>query len=254
MATAAECADSVPTDTSSYEYSEGDWEREGEAKVREVVQKTWPQGIEVYKKQKDEWPSSGKHIVASYDDSSIVVYQAFCPAIADSAVKDQKFGGGGFSFTRMSWIKTNFLWMMYRCGWATKHKQERILAVRITLQGFNQILAAALTSELQKTQGLDQCEVRLQWDPDHSPIGGKLTRRAIQLGLKDDILRKYSDEWIVSITDVTPFVRHQHRVLKQKGQFEVSTPHEKVYTTPSESTRQRIGLDPYFSSQAQLVS
>jgi hypothetical protein len=43
----------------------------------------------------------------------------------------------------MSWIKTNFLWMMYRCGWCTKPRQEHILAVRITLDGFNTILQHA---------------------------------------------------------------------------------------------------------------
>ena len=41
--------------------------------------------------------------------------------------------------------------------------------------------------QLQKSEGLAQCDVRLQWDPDHSPVGGNLTRRAIQLGLKNDV-------------------------------------------------------------------
>ena len=50
-----------------------------------------------------------------------------------------------FSYSRMSWIKTNFLWMMYRCGWATKRNQERVLAIRITRQGFEEILSKALT-------------------------------------------------------------------------------------------------------------
>ena len=35
--------------------------------------------------------------------------------------------------------------MMYRCGWATKQNQERVLAVRITRDGFEEILANALT-------------------------------------------------------------------------------------------------------------
>jgi hypothetical protein len=91
------------------------------------------------------WPSEGKHILAQYDDDSVVVYQAFCPAIAEYAVTNQKFGGPQFSFSRMSWVKTNFLWMMYRCGWASKANQERVLAVRITRDAFNTILANALT-------------------------------------------------------------------------------------------------------------
>ena len=73
-----------------WHYDDSDWEHEGAKQVQKVVERAWPQGTELYRKQKEAWPASGKHIVASYDDSSIVVYQAFCPAIADSAVKDQR--------------------------------------------------------------------------------------------------------------------------------------------------------------------
>ena len=34
-----------------------------------------------------------------------------------------------YSTTRMTWIKPNFLWMMYRSGWAEKKGQENILAI-----------------------------------------------------------------------------------------------------------------------------
>ena len=37
------------------------------------------------------WPQRGKHILAQYDDHSIVVYQAFRPEIADYAVRNQKY-------------------------------------------------------------------------------------------------------------------------------------------------------------------
>lgn len=38
--------------------------------------------------------------------------------------------------------------MMYRCGWASKKNQERVLAVRITRQGFDTILANAYTASV----------------------------------------------------------------------------------------------------------
>jgi hypothetical protein len=46
----------------------------------------------------------------------------------------------------MTWIKTNFLWMMYRSGWATKHNQEKILAITIKKEGFLDILSKAIES------------------------------------------------------------------------------------------------------------
>ena len=36
------------------------------------------------------WPRRGRHILAQYDDHSVVVYQAYCPEIAEYAVKHQK--------------------------------------------------------------------------------------------------------------------------------------------------------------------
>ncbi len=49
--------------------------------------------------------------------SSIVVYQAYRPEIGDFSVEHQHFGGA-FSYNRMTWIKPNFLWMMYHSGLA----------------------------------------------------------------------------------------------------------------------------------------
>ena len=39
------------------------------------------------------------------------------------------FGGDHFSLNRMSWVKPNFLWMMYRSGWGQKEGQVVVLAV-----------------------------------------------------------------------------------------------------------------------------
>ena len=106
------------------------------------------------------------------------------------AASNCRFGGEKFSFTRMSWIKPNFLWMMYRSGWASKKDQEHVLAVRITRAGFDHILSLALTGQAEKAAGRKEpVQVRLQWDPDHRPNGEALPRRAIQLGLKNEVIK-----------------------------------------------------------------
>ncbi len=68
-----------------------------------------------YIEQSRQWPTTGRHILATYNEDTIVVYQAYRHEIADYALAHGRFGGP-FSFSRMSWIKPNFLWMMYRCG------------------------------------------------------------------------------------------------------------------------------------------
>src|SRR6266700_2323527 len=89
-----------------------------------------------YDEQSARWPSSGRHILAQFDRHTIIVYQAYAAPIGSFAVENQRFGGP-FSFNRMSWIKPNFLWMMYRSGWGTKGGQEMVLAIRIQRSGFN---------------------------------------------------------------------------------------------------------------------
>jgi hypothetical protein len=74
---------------------------------------------EPYLAQFRRWPQTGRHILAQFDESTIVVYQAYRPAIGNFAASHGYFGGP-FSLNRMSWIKPNFLWMMYRSGWGTK--------------------------------------------------------------------------------------------------------------------------------------
>ncbi len=144
-----------------------------------------------YLEQKAIWPAEGRHILAQYDQSSVVVYQAYRPSIGEYAVQHQRFGGD-FGFNRMSWIKPNFLWMMYRSGWGTKPGQEVILAIRIRRDFFESVLSAAVPSsydpDLYSTKeawkkSVAKSSVRLQWDPDHAPSGAREERRAIQLGL-----------------------------------------------------------------------
>lgn len=182
-------------------------------------------------------PKEGKHIIAHFDEKTITVYQAFRKGTAEFAATHQKFGGNFYSFTRMTWIKPNFMWMMYRSGWAMKPGQEGILAIKLKREGFDEIVKQAVHSSFQPDIYADRetwqvaaqnSEVRLQWDPDHDPVGEKLTRKAIQLGLRGEVLQKFNNEWIVEIEDITSFVA-EHREFAN-GAFEgLVVPIERVY-------------------------
>ena len=102
--------------------------------------------IESYTEQVKVWPMTGRHILAQFDDNSIFVYQAYRPSIGRYVVEHGRFGGSEFGFSRMSWVKTNFLWMMHRSGWGMKENQEVTLALRLRRQFFDSILAEAVQS------------------------------------------------------------------------------------------------------------
>ena len=195
-------------------------------------------------------PANGQHILANQTDDNIVVYQAYNPAIADFAIKNQRLGGPAFSFSRMSWIKPNFLWMMYRCGWAEKKNQERVLAFTISKIAFEDILKKAVFSSFNPSYyssheqwkiELDLKEVRLQWDPDHDPFGNKLNRRAIQLGLKAGALQSFIDGTTL-VDDITDFVKQQKAALDSDGMNQLWVPLETVFKPTDEALSFSIGI------------
>jgi hypothetical protein len=204
---------------------------------------------EPYLDQKVRWPKQGRHILAQFDAESVVVYQAYNPAIGHFAARNGYFGGG-FGMGRMSWIKPNFLWMMYRSGWGTKENQEVTLAIRLRRDAFDEILRRAVhssfTAEVYKTEdawkrAVAGSDVRLQWDPDHGPSGNPLERRAIQLGLRGDVLARYAREWLLDVEDISDFVAEQR--AKAEAPFDrLFTPREDIYPVADPEVIARLGL------------
>ncbi|MBX3246983.1 MAG: DUF4291 domain-containing protein [Myxococcales bacterium] len=204
---------------------------------------------EPHVQQSPRWPSSGRHILAQWDDASVVVYQAYRPSIGHYAAAHGHFGGPDFSFDRMSWIKPGFLWMMYRSGWARKPGQEVVLAIRLRREVFDGYLSRAVPSSYWPEQwpsreawrdAVRSSDVRLQWDPDHAPDGTPVARRAIQLGLRADALRGFDGSALLGVEDVTALVHEQR---EQVGTAALVTPAERVYPIDDPMTRARLRLN-----------
>ena len=180
-----------------------------------------------------------RQVRASYDKSTIVVYQAYNHAIADAALAAQKFVAP-FSLARMTWIKPSFLWMMERSGWATKSNQERVLAVRIGRDGFEKALSEAVLTHPEQgvyadsgvwRQAMEESRVRVQWDPERNLRGDKLAYRSIQIGLSRELIEEYALRWIRSITDMTDLSHKMKRLLREGKADEAQRhlPEETLY-------------------------
>ena len=182
--------------------------------------------------------TDAREIRADYDESTIVVYQAFNEAIAAPAVERQTFVPP-FSIHRMTWIKPSFLWMMERSGWGTKPGQERVLAVRITRRGWEDALGRAALTESPEAGA----PVRVQWDPERSVRGAKLPFRSIQVGLGRAIVGRYVGEWVREIRDLSDLVARLRR-LRREGEFgkaEALLPAERPYPVGPDF-RARLGM------------
>lgn len=186
-----------------------------------------------------------RQILAAYDSEGIFVYQAFKPSIADEALRKGTFGKG-FNLERMTWIKPSFGWMLYRSGYATKHRQESILKIKLTHQGFQEILRQAIPTsfdrdifELEKDwkRNLDNSEVRYQWDPDRDLSLRRLEYRALQLGIRGSVVQNYVNNWILGIEEVTQLAHEIQNAVRSKSKQLPEVPQEKVYQVDEEIQR-----------------
>lgn len=177
-------------------------------------------------------------IRAVFDEDTVTVYQAYSASIADAAVETGRFVAP-FKRERMTWIKPSFLWMMYRCGWATKPGQERVLAIRMTRSGFEEALSLASLSHFDpdvyaspEAWQLRRAEspVRVQWDPERDASLASLPWRSIQIGLGRGVVDRYVDEWIVDLRDVTPLVEDLRS--RRPEDRRVDLPAESPYPLP----------------------
>ena len=206
--------------------------------------------LKKYTEQCNEWPQTGYHIMAQYDKEKIIVYQSYRPAIGNYAAKHQQFGGD-FSLNRMTWIKPNFLWMMYRNGWATKKGQEVVLAIHLKIEAFEKYMRQSEYSSFgeslfeqhdQWKASLEKTEARLQWDPDHDPYGAKLERRAIQIGIKGELTRSYAQDDIIEIEDISDFVTEQREWVRKKKLEYLLVPHETPFWFEDDALNDKLKI------------
>ncbi len=176
-----------------------------------------------------------------YTEETITVYQAYNPDLGDFAARHGRFPDT-YNRGRMTWIKPSFLWMMYRSGWATKVRQERVLAITITREGFEWALDNAAMSHYQTEVHASRQEwaaglrkpVRVQWDPERSLTMRPLEYRSLQVGLSGEAVARYVDEWITTIVDVTDLAHDIHRHVRGGSLDDASVllPAERPYPLP----------------------
>jgi hypothetical protein len=194
-------------------------------------------------------PVPQRQIRAVQTATTVTVYQAYHERIAEPALVAGRFVPP-YKVDRMTWVKPSFLWMMYRCGWATKPDQERVLAVELTRDGFEWALRRAVPSTYDRTRFASQGEwqqavkrspVRVQWDPERSLGLQPLPYRSLQLGLSGEAVRRYIGEWTVAITDVTGLAHRIHELVRARDleAARALLPDERPYTVGPDEVGER---------------
>lgn len=91
--------------------------------------------------------------------------------------------------------------------------------------------------------------VRVQWDPERTPRLGRLEYRSIQIGIPGEIKKKWLEEWIQSITDVTERAQNLKAALDETPTLTTDqlvekghVPPETVYELP-QHLREILAMD-----------
>ena len=183
-----------------------------------------------------------RQILAAYDSEGIFVYQAFKPSIVEFALRKGTFGKG-FNLDRMTWIKPSFGWILYRSGYGSKHRQESIVKVKLSHEGFQEILKQAVPTSFDRDiydsvrewkTSLDGSLVRYQWDPDRDLSLRRLENRALQLGIRGRVVVSYVNTWVLQIEEVTKLAHDIRDAIKNQSQEIPEVPQEKVYPVSQE--------------------
>ena len=133
--------------------------------------------------------------------------------------------------------------MMYRCSWGTKENQEYILAIDISRYAFDFLVQNGIMSTYKEDMDISYTEwkeqirksdIRCQWDPERDVFGNPLGYRSIQLGMRGEIVKKYVNEWIADITDITDYVKELNKKKSMGEDIRLLLPEEKIYTVQYE--------------------
>ena len=80
------------------------------------------------------------------------------------------------------------------------------------------------------------------FDARLGPSGAKLERRAIQLGMRGDVLEAFGQRELLEVIDLTEFVAEQRANASASGLSALLTPTERVYAPADAAVVRRLGL------------
>lgn len=195
-----------------------------------------------YSQHEAELPESGRQIIGYEEEGGVYLYQSFDAATAAYAVVRQKFGGTSYDFAETAWMTPSFLWMMDYSGWSSKPGKNRVLAIQISREGFEEILREGVYDKFNEDmydeesvwrEAVQNSDVRIEWDNDYNVKGKKLSRETLQIGLKSTVLVNFNRKYIQRIVDVTPFAEKQYKKMDENPE-EVLVVEEKVLDLPED--------------------
>ena len=118
---------------------------------------------------------------------------------------------------------------------------EAIAKIKLSHNAFLEILSNTVPSqfdnlryenEISWKSNFEKSDIIHQWDPDRTLDGRKLERKAIQIGLRGEAIKKYVNEWIIGVEDVTELSKEIFTAVKLGEESIDAIPELREYPIP----------------------
>jgi hypothetical protein len=182
------------------------------------------------------WDVPPHTLLATWDAESVVVWQAHGHRVADAVLARGSFDVPEWRTDRTSRFRVSLPSLLWRCSWGTRPGRERILAVRLSRSGFDEVLRRAVPADDDRAVYPTEASWRLamryatatvSWHPDRSLEGEPTAWDTARFGLRDSQLGAFAREWVRGVEDVSDWVAAQRppEGVPREGQWPVVSPY-----------------------------
>jgi len=141
---------------------------------------------------------------ASFDDTTVVTYQAFGEAMAAELLERGGLGGS-WRYDRHTRLTMDWAFIADRYAFGDRLARSRILAIEVSRRGFDAILTAALTMEWN--EGLYKTRAGWRLATRFAPVLVEWSTDTPRLVVHGPLVRQLATEWVTGLRDVTDAFR-----------------------------------------------
>lgn len=162
------------------------------------------------------WSEAPRTLLATHDAERVVVWQAHAPEVAEHALRAQRFSGvPGWRLDRTTRLRVSLPSLAWRTAYGARPGRERLLAVTLAREGFDEIVRRAIPAEYSPETYPSEASFRLatkfasatvSWHPDRDGAGAEVPWETARFGIRGSLLDTFARSWVLGIADHTAWL------------------------------------------------
>jgi hypothetical protein len=152
---------------------------------------------------------------AHFDDTTVTVLQSHAVELAEQVVAAGRFNVPGWHPGRTTRFRLSLGSALLRSERGMKPGRERLLAVKLSRSGFDELLNMAVLDDYVPALYPSRhafrlatrfAQVLVSWHDDVDADGVELGAATVRVALRESALRAFTERWVVAVEDWTPLL------------------------------------------------